>query len=234
MSTEFFSLAHTAYLLGVSEEALDQLLATQDVRTTEVDGIRMVSRKDLPQLYKAAHRGNDGEVSSTSETTSATSEPLSTNFDDDDDKSHPLSVSDDSSDSMPMKIENSEVWVVEDSELNAIHEERKRIHDRLVAQTEKMKRINVRVDRLRDMETGQSARFWERASAVYPELWSDGKYVAQEGPDHRLVIRRMISEQDEDFRVRFKQMVLEGIRRGHFPPGFMGVMPEDEDLDDDE
>ncbi len=212
MATTKYTVEKAAYLLGVKVEELRSLIAQNLVDTVEEAGESYVSKDEIARLYNmfvdkpalpAAEPG--GESTQGVEILEGVAEAVEV---------EPVTEP-----SGPAR----DRFKVEDRELLARFEEMKQIRERIENLHNKMRRMGVRLQRLQTIGAGEHARFWERASAVYPQLWRDGQYQIEDTPEG-IFLQRMPTPPAEDFKERFQKMVVEGIQKGHLPQGFLGIV----------
>ncbi len=194
MSELNYTLEKAACLLDVAPQELQTLVDQNRVETVIVSGERRIPKHEIARLFNKLGKVNAEE------------EPLES------DPVEDRSVARNDTDGLP----------VEDEELLRLYDEVNKTQARIRNLGEKMKRLGVRLNRLRAIEAGDMARFWERASAVYPQLWGEAQYGLDE-VDGRPVIVRTEAGADDDYKQRFREMVMAGIRKGHLPQGFLGI-----------
>lgn len=199
MSQPSYTVERAAYLLGMPKDKIRDLIDQHLVDTIEESGETRVPKSEIARLY---HHLAAGE---------------------------PLEVREKEAEvvKQPSDSERPGVIRVTDERLKEIHSELKSYQERIENLTHKIKRLGMRMQRLQAMATGEQAKFWERASAVHPEIWADKSFSVIE-EDGEIVIQPLQSEAEDGFKDRFREMVLKGIRHGHLPQGFMGIFLKDE------
>lgn len=214
MATTKYTVEKAAYLLGVKVEELRSLIAQKLVDTVEEAGESYVSKDEIARLYNmfvdkpalpAAEPVEAGNLPQGVEILEGVAEAVEV---------EPVTDSPEQS---------RDRFKVEDRELLARFAEMKQIRERIENLHNKIRRMGVRLQRLQTIGAGEHARFWERASAVFPQLWREGQYQIEDTPDG-IFLQRMPTPPAEDFKERFQKMVIEGIQKGHLPQGFLGIV----------
>lgn len=213
---ETYSIERAAYLLGVPIEKLQALVEENLVETVQEEGEDLIPKREIARLYPwLAEQDSDPADSQAAPA--------------------PMSPAPDTQDASVVEVEANRVTgrdtlVIEDEELLRIHEEMESYRRRIESMRGKMHRLGAKVSRLQAMATGEHARFWDRALALYPQLQSAGR-TGLEARDGKLLLHLGVEEPEDDFRERFTRLVQEGIQKGHLPPGFMGITPPPPDED---
>lgn len=213
-----YPIDKAAHLLGVQSDALRKLIDRDLVEQVEENGELQIPHREIARLY--------GKVEGMLRHL-----PQKTHDD------HPL-------EERPERVETPPPWTgewieVHDPELIAIHERIQIYQERLNNLTAKVKRLGVRAQRVHAMAQGDQARFMERASALYPQLWNQPRFSVEKMLDH-IVIRPVKEDEGEEYRNRLGSVIREGIEKGMLPNGFLGMVfqnpdadPEDDDEDDE-
>lgn len=198
-----YTLERAAYILGISEERVRDLITQNLVATIQENGEVRIPKKEIARLFEQlpSEEAQDAEKNDVRKALS-TATPIPVN-------------------------ETEGVWV-EDEVLLQIHEERKRCRERLRNLSQKIRRLTQKMERLRIIEAGENARFWDRACVLYPFLNSEGRFEAEE-IDGRLCIHSAPSNTEDDFKERFREIIIEGMKKGHLPIGFLGIVPSEGD-----
>lgn len=205
-----YTVEKAAYLLGVDEERLQELIDQNLVETESEDDGPRVPKREIARLYPWMAEGDDLDQ--------APREPAPAETDGLD-LVHQGEESDSNAAMDPAGLR------VEDEELLRIYGEMKQYQTRIQNLGEKVRRLASRINRLQTIGAGESAKFWERASALYPEIDSNASMLIEEMNDGSLVLKPRGEEDSEDYKERLQRLVAEGIEKGHLPPGFLGVFP---------
>ncbi len=206
-----YTVEKAAYLLGVDTDRLRELIDLRLVDTVEEKGESFVTKPEVARLYAFMHHG-EGAPPPAIEMFDADEVP---SFGEDDPEPGPL----------PEPRPFREEVEVTDEALLKIYYEMKRVQKRLRALSGKLKRLGARMSRYQAMGQGEAARFWERATELYPDLWGKGSVALVETEDGTVYLRRRERNEKDNYTERLQTLVAEGIEKGHLPPGFLGVFP---------
>lgn len=210
-----YTVEKAAYLLGVDTSELRDLIDQRLVDTVEEEGQFFVPKPELARLYAFMHHGEGAPP------------PAIEMFDSDEEARLDPEGAEEADPDRPLpepRPFRDEV-VVTDETLLKIYYEMKRVQKRLRALSGKLKRLGSRMSRYQAMGQGEAARFWERATELYPDLWGRGSVALVETEDGTVTLRRREGEEKDDYTERLQTLVAEGIQKGHLPPGFLGVFP---------
>ena len=212
MEKRSYTVEKAAYLLGVEPERLNDLIRQNLIDTEEEAGELRIPKREIARLYHwmAGDRNEAADASAPDAgQTDAPSGP--------EPSVAPLACD-------PNQVRDPERVRVEDEELLGIYGEMRKYQDRMQNLGGKIHRLASRVSRLKAMAAGENAKFWERASALYPSV-AAGAPVGVTEEQGVLYLVRNAEEEGGDFKRRFRALVIEGIQKGHLPAGFLGIFP---------
>lgn len=210
-----YPIDKAAYLLGVDTDALRKLLDRNLVDRVEENGELQIPHREIARLYGKV----EGMLRHLPRKTDGSLPP--------EDRSERVET--------PPPW-NGEAIEVHDPDLIAIHERIQGYQERLNNLTAKVKRLGVRAQRVHAMAQGDQARFMERASILYPQLWNQPRFSVERVSDH-IVIRPVREDEGEEYRNRLGSVIREGIEKGLLPNGFLGMVfrnPDDDPEEDTE
>ncbi len=211
MQKRTYTVEKAAYLLGVEPERLNDLIRQNLIDTEEEAGELRIPKREIARLYHWISEDRAGEREGAGARQAQ-------------DKATPEAADASALTCGPAEEHAPERVCVEDEELLGIYGEMRKYQDRMQNLGGKIQRLASRVNRLKAMAAGENAKFWERASALYPSV-AAGAPVGVAEEQGALYLVRNAEADGDDFKRRFRDLVVEGIQKGQLPAGFLGIFP---------